>query len=255
MRFIDSHTHTYFRSFEDLKQMSSAGVEGLVVCSYFPVRPTGPSTLIDLYRWVIEGELARLNSCGIVGKAAVGIHPRSIPASDVDAVLSHVENLFETGQASVLGEVGLEVANELEVEVLARQIRLAMEHDVAIVLHTPRKNKEEVFEKLVKIILKERVDPCRVIFDHLTPQLIPRVKKIGAKAGITVQPGKLSEGDAVEIVNIFGSEDILINSDLGNVPSDPLTLSRVARAMGEAGISEKDVERAVYLNAKSLLSF
>lgn len=117
MRFIDSHTHIYFRSFEDLKLMSSAGVEGVVMCSYFPVKPTSSATLIDLYRWMIEEELVRLDSCDMAGKVAVGIHPRSIPTSNVDNVLGYIETLFETGQAFVLGEVGLEIANEEEEEV------------------------------------------------------------------------------------------------------------------------------------------
>ena len=96
VRYIDSHTHCYLRGPEDLKSMSSAGIDGVVVCSYFPVKPTGTSTLVDLHRWIEEVELPRLKSFGMVGKAALGIHPRSIPGPDVKVVLEQLSSSFDS---------------------------------------------------------------------------------------------------------------------------------------------------------------
>ena len=49
-----------------------------------------------------------------------------------------------------------------------------------------------------------------------------------------------------------GPEGIVANSDLGNVPSDPLTLPKVARAMDRASISGRDVQLVTYSNIRNL---
>lgn len=255
VRFIDSHTHVYLRSAQDLESMSAAGVEGVVVCSYFPVKPTGPSTLVDLHRWITEDESKRLENYGLTSRAAIGIHPRSIPFSGVDEVLDNISSFFERKKAFALGEVGLETASEEEKDVLVKQIAIANKYDLPIIFHTPRQNKGEIFEKLIKLILKGKVDLGKVIIDHLTAELVARMRDIGANAGLTVQPGKMTEKDAASIVRSFGPEGITINSDLSNLPSDPLTLPKVARAMIEAGIDKVDVEKVTYSNIKTLLKF
>ncbi len=255
MRYIDTHTHSYLRSTADLAAMSSAGVEGVAVCSYFPVRPTGPSTLVDLHRWIVDDEMKRLQSCGLSGKAAVGVHPRSIPSSGVDEVLQHMEGLFDSGAASALGEVGLETASREEEGVLMRQVAMAQAHDLPIIVHTPRQNKDEVFKKLVGLLLGAKVDPDRVVVDHLTENLALEARRQGFVAGVTVQPGKMTADDAVSIVSRLGAEGIVINSDLSNANSDPLTLPKVAQALVAQGIGAAEVERATYSNSKKLLRF
>lgn len=254
MRFIDSHTHMYLRSFQDAEAMSAAGIEGVVVCSYFPVKPTGPDTLVDLHRWLTEVEPERLKKCEITAAVAVGIHPRSIPATGVREVLDHISSLFDSGKALALGEVGLETASNEEEKVLLRQISLAKSYDLPMIFHTPRQNKAQVFDRLLKLIEWQKVDMTKVIIDHLTADLVPRVRELNANAGITVQPEKMTEKDAVSIVSSAGAEGILINSDLSNQPSDPLTLPKVARALREAGISKEDVKKVTYFNAKKILN-
>ncbi|MGC8817151.1 MAG: TatD family hydrolase [Candidatus Hadarchaeum sp.] len=255
MSFIDSHTHIYLRGAQDLEAMSAAGVEGVVICSYFPVKPTGPTTLIDLHRWLAEGESERLKNYGITAFLAVGIHPRCIPSTGVNQVLEHLASFFESGRAMALGEVGLETASEEEAKVLVKQIELAKSYDLPMIFHTPRQNKSQVFDRLLKLIGSQKVEWSKVIIDHLTLELAARTKTLGANIGITVQPGKMAEKDVISVVNNIGAEDIMVNSDLSNQPSDPLTVPKVARALCEAGLSKGDVEKVTYLNAKMVLNF
>jgi len=98
------------------------------------------------------------------------------------------------------------------------------------------------------------VDLGRVIMDHLTPDLVAKVRAKGAWAGITVQPGKLAPKDVCDIVIANGPEGIVVNSDLGKSPSDPLTLPKVARAMDSASISGRDVELVTYSNIRKLFT-
>ena len=59
MRYIDAHTHSHLRGTEDLQAMAQAGVEGVVVCAYLPVRPSHPAGVEDLWRWLVTGGNAR----------------------------------------------------------------------------------------------------------------------------------------------------------------------------------------------------
>jgi len=79
------------------------------------------------------------------------------------------------------------------------------------------------------------------------------VRAKGAWAGITVQPGRLAPKDVCYAVTAYGPEGIVVNSDLGNTPSDPLTLPKVARAMDRASISGRDVQLVTYSNIRNLL--
>ena len=254
MRFIDSHTHAYLRGAEDLELMSLAGVEGLVLCSYFPVMPSGPSTLIDLYKWLIRDEGTRLAKYGMKSWSAIGIHPRSIPEKGVDEVLAHMRVLFSGGKASALGEVGLETGSAEEVEVLTKQLRLADELNKPAIVHTPRADKLRMLEKTLAILNEVGMPLHGVILDHLTPDLVPMVRSAGALAGLTVQPGKLTARDVGDILLKNGPDGIVVNSDLGNVPSDPLTLPKVGRYLVSAGIDTNAVEMATYSNIRNLLT-
>jgi len=49
-------------------------------------------------------------------------------------------------------------------------------------------------------------------------------------------------------------EGIVVNSDLSDAPSDPLTLPKVARAMDASGMSGRDVELVTYSNIRRLFT-
>jgi len=253
-RYIDSNTHSYLRSSEDIELMSLAGIEGLVVCPFFPISPSGPATLIDIFKWISEEEPERLSAHGMSMRATVGIHPKSIPESGVKAVLDHIFALFDNELTYGLGEVGLETHSKEEEHVFRQQLRIANEHPLPIIVHTPKSNKPKILDSTLKILEDENVDFGKVIIDHLTPALVAKVREKGALAGITVQPGKLTPKDVCDIVSTIGPEGIVVNSGLGNLPSDPLTLPKVARAMDATGISGRDVELVTYSNIRKLFT-
>ncbi len=253
-RYIDSHTHTYLRSAEDIELMSLAGIEGVVVCSYYPIFPSGPTTLIDLFKWISEGEPERLSTYGMSMRATVGIHPRSIPESGLKQVLDHMLALFDNELAYGLGEVGIESNSKTEDKVFRQQLRIANEYPVPIIVHTSWLNKPQMLDSTFKILDEENVDYGKVIMDHLSPELVPKVREKGAWAGITVQPGKLTPKDVCDAVSANGPEGIVVNSDLSDAPSDPLTLPKVARAMDASGMSGRDVELVTYSNIRRLFT-
>jgi predicted metal-dependent TIM-barrel fold hydrolase len=250
--FFDAHTHTHLRGCEDLEQMALAGVDGLTVCAFLPVAPSAPATVRDLWRWLAEGETARLAGHGIRGRVALGVHPRCIPAEGATALVEELDGWVAAGRAAAVGEIGLETGSPVEQELLARQLRLAARRGVPAVVHTPRANKPAMLEATLAILRAERVDPAHLILDHLTPDLVPAARRLGAVAGLTVQPGKLTATDVLAVVRAHGPDGLVVDSDLSHVASDPLTVPRVARALRAAGLDPAVIERITSANARAL---
>jgi len=254
MTFIDSHTHSYLRGAEDLEAMALAGIEAAVVCAYLPVAPSSGATLVDLFRWLDEAERARLSEAGIAMRLAVGVHPRSIPEAGLDVALARVEELLRSGAAVALGEVGLETGSPREREVFAEQLRLAKRLGVPAVIHISRKEKPQRLAETVELIEREGFDPSRAVLDHLTPDLMEVADRVGAWAGITVQPGKVSAAQLSALVRARGPERLLVDSDLSPAPSDPLAVARVARQMLRDGHSAEVVDRVTRAHAAALFA-
>ncbi len=246
---IDSHTHLYLRGAEDLQAMARSGVRAAAICAYVPVRPSGGATLLDLFRWLLEKEPARFEACGLRALPAVGIHPRCIPTSGLDEVLEAIDGLLARRAAVALGEVGLDGASVEERQVLEAQLRLARAHGSPVFAHTPRADKARVLDELLAVLERSAIDPATVVVDHLSVELVARVRERGYLAGLTVQPGKLSVDDVAGIVREHGADGLLVNSDAALDPADPLAVPKVARRLQEAGLPAEAIERVTGTNA------
>ncbi|MDH7556788.1 MAG: hypothetical protein QHG94_07625, partial [Candidatus Methanosuratincola sp.] len=142
-----------------------------------------------------------------------------------------------------------------EVDLLVKQLRIANEYDRPVIVYTPQKNKETIVEKLLQILKEECTEPSRVVVDHLTLPLVPRVRELGFNAGLTVQHGKLTPCDVKEVVEKHGPEGIIVNSGLGCDPSDPLAVLRTAKYLDRSGIGGRDIQLVTYSNARSVIWF
>lgn len=76
---IDSHTYIYLAGYHPIEIMVNSGYEAVVQCAYIPVRPSGPSTVRDLFEWLIYAERERCTKYGLESYAAIGLHPRCAP--------------------------------------------------------------------------------------------------------------------------------------------------------------------------------
>lgn len=244
MEVFDTHIHSEGRSVDDLRRMREKGIRWAVTCAFYPIEPKFPETLIDLFRKLTTFEVERGRKAGMEIVPAVGIHPRCIPP-DYEKALNALEE-FDCP----LGEIGLETANDLEVEVFRKQLEFAKKHDRVCVIHTPKKNKVEVTKKTLSVLKDVRLPEDLAIVDHATKDTVPMILDAGYYVGLTVQVGKLKPEDVVEIVKEYGFERFVLNSDTGfdeaNMFATVETVERIADEVGG------DVERLAYKNALNI---
>ena len=243
MKVFDTHIHSEGRSVEDLEEMVKAGIEMAVTCAFYPVIPSYPETLLDHFKKLSTFEVERAKSAGMKLMPALGVHPRCIPPRH-EIVLENIERF----DFVAFGEIGLETANELEVEVFTKQLELAKDMDKPCIIHTPKKNKLEITRKILKILRDVGFPEDLAIIDHATKETVGEIISSGYYAGLTVQIGKLKPEEVVEIVEEHGFDRFVINSDTGFDRANKIaTVEAVKELLNR--FDSKDVEALAYKNA------
>ncbi len=247
MNVFDTHIHSEGRSVEDLEEMVKRGIKKAVTCAFYPIEPKFPETLIDHFRKLTTFEVERGRSAGMEIYPAIGIHPRCIPPKYVKVI----ESMGEI-DCVAFGEIGLETANDLELDVLRIQLRLAKELDKPCIIHTPKRNKVEITKKIIEVLKDVGFPEDLAVIDHATGETVGMILDSGYHAGLTVQIGKLSVEDVCDIVTKFGFERFVLNSDTGFDRADKIATAKAVEFLEEKGFEKAEVEKLAEKNAVKL---
>ena len=91
-----------------------------------------------------------------------------------------------------IGEIGLNKNSKNELIILEEQIALAAKHDQLILVHTPHLEDKLKGTKLIIDAIKRvgggKIDPGRVLIDHVEEHTVEVVLDAGFWAGMTLYP-------------------------------------------------------------------
>ncbi|MBI5681087.1 MAG: TatD family hydrolase [Methanobacterium sp.] len=244
---IDSHIHADTRPYEDFEKMAVAGVELAITCAHDPFRMTTSDVVFDHWHRILNNDIKRAAENGLKLYAAIGIHPRSI-SKDFKRALEALPSWLKNDCIVAIGEIGLEKASDSEKEIFKRQLQLAEDLKMKVVVHTPRTNKKDV-SKVTASIIEETIDPALVIIDHVDKTIVDDVIELDSMLGITVQPQKMTPDEAVSLIAEYGFEKFTIDSDISSSPSDSLSVPKTVHKMKLAGFEEKYIKKVSHDNA------
>jgi uncharacterized protein len=250
--FVDLHLHAEGVSDADLTTLSWFGLRAAVTCAH----DAGASSADELRRhWdeLVNVQAQRLQRAGIRPWVALAVHPARIPWHGVDDLLHRLPRYFDDPRVVALGELGLHRGGEREEELLARQLDLSMALRKPVIVHTPGKAKAAVTRRLLGVLRESRVEPTRVLVDHVTEETFQLVRACGYFAGLTLQPGLLEPASAAQLLARNGAERVVLTSDIGEGATDLLALPRAADTLRKAGLSEALSRRALYEGPLSFL--
>ena len=229
--------HADSRSSEDFEKMFISGIDTAITCSYYPYKiDNDPKILLNHLNRILNFEPGRAGEYGLDLKVALGIHPA---------------NALENNQ--IIGEIGLDENTDLEKEVFKKQLELADRTESKVIIHTPRKNKLEVLKDIKEIVL-ENINPKLVVIDHINLNTIEEVIDEEFTIGLTVQPQKMEVEEAIEILDKYGFDKFLLNSDISNKPSDPLSVPKTVRTLKKLGYDKKEIDKVAFENAKKFFN-
>ncbi|WP_414469429.1 TatD family hydrolase [Methanobacterium sp. ACI-7] len=244
---IDSHIHADTRPFEDFEMMKIAGINKAVTCAHDPYKMSTSDVVFDHWDRILNNDIRRAAQNGLKLYTVLGVHPRSI-SKDYERALEKLPSILKGDDVVAIGEIGLESASELEKKVFKKQLQLAEDLKMKVVVHTPRTNKKEI-TKVTTSIIEENIDPKLVIIDHVDKNIINDVFELGTMLGITVQPLKMTPEEAVQLLDEYGFDKFCLDSDISSSPSDPLSVPKTVHKLRLEGYEEKDINKVSSTNA------
>ena len=244
---FDAHLHADCRPVEDFRNMNIAGVNAIVSCAYDPLDMKKSNVSFEHFDRIIYKETKRVENEGIKLYCAVGVHPRAIPV-DYNKVLEKLPEYLEKDNVIAIGEIGLESADEIEQQVFVEQLKLADENGYNIIVHTPRTNKIEVTEKIVKL-LDEHINPKLVQLDHIDFTIIDSLIDKNYTLGITIQPLKMSTEETIKLLDIYWYDNFVLDSDISYAPSNPMSLPETKHELEKKGVNKKCINKVMFKNA------
>jgi uncharacterized protein len=251
LRIFDPHIHMYARTTDDYEAMSLAGIEAVVDPAFWlgsPRRHAG--TFYDYFEHLLGFEAERAAQYNISHHCTLSVNPRE--ANDLalaNEVLERLPEYLARPRCVAIGEVGFDRQTEAEEEIFRKQVRIARDRGLLLLVHTPHQYKRLGVERTLKILAEEGIEQRRVLVDHNTEETMPLFAGTEYFVGLTVYPvTKLSPERAVNIARQYGIERLIVNSSADWGPSDVLSVPRVAQLMLKNGFSRDEAERLVWEN-------
>ncbi len=238
----------------DLSDLRFFGVSGALVPADDEVGPGGAAAVRRGWRETVA-TARRLRRAGLAGYAALGIHPRRIPARGLEALLAELPDALGSPEVAALGAVGLDQGTPLEERVLLRQLELARELRLPVLVEVPALGREKITRRTLALLQDSGLAPGQALLAGAGERTVRAVRACGHLAGLCLSHGAGPDGvdDAVKVVSALGPEGLVLGSDAGLSGGDLLALPRAADRLSRAGLSVAVVRRVCAANAVAFL--
>jgi predicted metal-dependent TIM-barrel fold hydrolase len=252
--WFDAFLRARSLSAHDLSDMRFFGVSGALVPSDDEVGGGGAAALRQGWRDTVA-TARRLRRAGLAGYAAIGIPPRRIPARGLEALLAELPDALGRPEVAALGAVGLNQATPLEERVLLRQLELARELRLPVLVAVPARGRERITRRTLGLLQEAGIAPGQALLAGADERTVRAVRACGHLAGLALSHGAGPDGvdDAVKVVAALGPEGLVLGSDAGLSGGDLLALPRAADRLSRAGLSVAVVRRVCAANAVAFL--
>ncbi|MDQ2587721.1 TatD family hydrolase [Saccharothrix yanglingensis] len=250
MRIFDPHVHMTSRTTDDYESMAAVGVTALVEPAFWLGQPrTSVGSFVDYFDSLIGWERFRAAQFGIRHHCALALNPKEANDPRCAEVVDLLPRYLAKDGVVAVGEVGYDSMTPEEDDAFARQLELAVAHDLPALVHTPHRDKHAGTLRTLDVVRESGLPPERVVVDHLNEVTVRAVKDSGCWAGFSIYPDtKMDERRMVAILREYGTERVLVNSAADWGRSDPLKTYRTGRAMLDAGFDQSDVDAVLWHN-------
>jgi hypothetical protein len=251
MHLFDPHIHMTSRTTDDYQAMAKAGIIAVVEPAFWLGQPrTHAGSFEDYFNSLLGWERFRASQFGIRHFCTIALNPKEANNPRLsEAVLELLPRYLQKEGVVAVGEVGYDDQTEEEEKIFARQLEMALEYDLPVLVHTPHRDKKNGTLRTIALVRDVGVPEERVLIDHNNEETLPIVLDTGCWAGHSVYPNtKMDEQRMASLVQQYGSERIIVNSAADWGVSDPLKVPKTVAKMFEMGIAEADIKKIVWDN-------
>ena len=251
MKMFDPHIHMTSRTTTDYAAMAEGGITAVVEPAFWLGQPrTTAGAFIDYFNSLLGWERFRASQFGIRHFCTLSINPKESNNQRLaEEVVELLPRFLQKDGVVAVGEVGFDDQTDAEEKWFARQVELAREYDLPVLVHTPHRDKKKGTIRSIAVIRDVGFPEEKVLIDHNTEETLPIVLETACWAAHSIYPNtKMDEGRMAALVKKYGCERILINSAADWGISDPLKVPKTVQVMRAEGIAEEDIEKIVWQN-------
>ena len=241
------------RTTDDYLAMATAGCQAVCEPAFWAGFDRGSSSAFgDYFRQLTEYEPRRAARYGLPHFCWLCLNPKeSENLSLAEDVLAILPEFLDRPTVLGVGEIGLNKNSRNEMAILERHIDLAACRGEMLLIHTPHLEDKLKGTRLILDVLRNepRIDPGRVLVDHVEEHTVHLALDAGCWAGITLYPeSKCTPARAIDMVEIYSSERLWLNCACDWGHSDPLAVPKTAVEMRRRGHAPDAIDRLIYRN-------
>jgi predicted metal-dependent TIM-barrel fold hydrolase len=245
------------RTTDDYQRMAQAGCIAVTEPAFWAgFDRSSAQGFFDYYRQLTEYEPKRAAQFGIKHFTWLCINPKE--ADDpgfAREVIALIPDFLERETVLGIGEIGLNKNTKNELIILEEQIALAEKYNQMVLVHTPHlEDKLKGTRIIMDAISASSIDPGRVLIDHIEEHTVAEVLDRGFWAGMTLYPDtKVTPQRAADIIEMFGTERLWMNSAGDWGCSDPLAVPKARLEMARRGHSTETIDQVTFGNPQDFL--
>lgn len=253
MRYIEPHAHMVSRTTDDYMALACAGCKAVNEPAFWAgFDRASAKGFYDYFRQITEYEPKRAAKFCIEHYCWLCINPKEAEDPGLAReVIALIPEFLKMPTVLGIGEIGLNKNSRNELMILEEHIQLAEDYDQLILVHTPHLEDKLKGTKLIldALLNHPKIDPGKVIIDHVEEHTAPLVLEKGFWAGMTLYPeSKVTPNRAIDMLELYGCDRVWMNSACDWGVSDPLSVPKAALEMRRRGYDDAFIDRIVYLN-------
>ncbi len=257
--WIDPHIHMVSRTTDDYKRMALAGCVMVSEPAFWAgFDRSGVEGFRDYFRQLTEFEGKRAAAYGIEHRTWLCINAKEAENVQLSReVIAMIPEFLDRPSVLGIGEIGLNKNTKNESTVFLEHLDLAARLNELVLVHTPHLvDKYQGTRMILDMVAADsRIAPERVCIDHVEEHTIRLALEAGHWVGMTLYPiTKCTPPRAVDMIELYGTDRILVNSagDWGH--SDPLAVPELIFEMRSRGHDEATIRKVVHDNPLSFFS-
>lgn len=259
MYYIDPHIHMVSRTTDDYETLARMGCVALTEPAFWAGFDRGSvDGFRDYFRQLTEFEPNRAAQFGIRHFTWLCINAKEAENVALSReVISMIPDFIDRPNVLGIGEIGLNKNTRNESTVFLEHLDLAARLEQLILIHTPHLEDKLQGTRMILDMLQgdSRLQPNRVLVDHVEEHTIGHVLDKGYWAGMTLYPvTKCTPARAADMIEIYGTERICVNSAGDWGPSKPTAVPDFIIEMRRRGHSEATIRKIVYENPLSFFA-
>lgn len=258
MRYIDHHAHMASRTTDDYAQMALTGCVAVTEPAFWAGWDrSSPEGFDDYFRQLMEFEPKRAAAAGMQHYTWLGMNPKESDNREMSIeVLRRIPALLPGPTVLGIGEIGLNRVTTNEITTYTEQVALAAEHGQLVLIHTPHLEDKLKGTRITLDVLRQfpTLPPGHVLVDHAEEHTVEAILDGGFWAGLTLYPQtKVSAPRAVDMIEKYGPERLLVAGACDWGPSEPLAVPKFIAEMRRRRHSEALIHRVVFENPVQFL--